>query len=64
MKSEGCNDARTLKGGQILGLVRPPGEKWRIRSFEHSQRVRTAQGETVRDNVMGSFFRGERPVLE
>ncbi len=27
--------------GEILGLTKPPGEKWRIRSFEHSLRIRT-----------------------
>ena len=62
--TEGRSEAPTLRGGQILGLVRPPGEKWEITYFEHSHAVRTARGELVRDSVMASFFRGERPVLE
>lgn len=64
MTTMGRNEAPTLKGGQILGLAQPPGEKWRITSFEHSHSVRTAAGEQVRDSVMASFFRGEMPVLE
>jgi hypothetical protein len=64
MTPEGRSELRTLKGGQILGLVRPPREKWRIRYFEHSQIVKTSQGEPVRGHIMGSIFRGEAPVLE
>lgn len=39
MSSEGRNESRTLKNGEIVALVRPPGEKWRISYYER-QRVR------------------------
>ena len=29
------SETRTLKGGQLLNLVRSPGEKWRINSLDH-----------------------------
>jgi hypothetical protein len=48
MPIEGRNESRTLKNGEIVALVRPPGEKWRI-SYYELQRVRydAAAGGTV-----------------
>lgn len=40
MESEGRSDARTLRGGEIVGMTKPPNEEWQIRYFESSQRVR------------------------
>lgn len=37
---KGANEARTLKGGEVVGLVQEPGAKWRIRYYEFAQRVR------------------------
>ena len=35
----GRNESRTLKGGEIVYLVKDPGAKWRIRSYECRQGV-------------------------
>jgi len=35
----GQNDSRTLSGGEIVYLVKEPGAKWRIRSYECGQGV-------------------------
>ena len=40
VESEGRNLAITLRNGEIVGLVKPPGEFWRISYFEFSHRVR------------------------
>lgn len=37
---EGRNESRTLRGGEILGLVKPPGQAWQIHYFEFAHRVR------------------------
>lgn len=38
--TEGRNEARTLRGGEIVGLVKPPEEAWQIHYFEFAHRVR------------------------
>ena len=35
----GRNESRTLQGGEIVYLVKDPGAKWRIRSYECRQGV-------------------------
>jgi hypothetical protein len=61
MNSEGRNEVRTLAGGQCLGLVRPPGEKWRIQSFRHSEVYRSCSPELIKDGSGGLLVVG---VLE
>lgn len=39
-QSDGRNEARTLRGGEIVGLVKPPGDAWQIHYFEFAQRIR------------------------
>lgn len=39
-ESNGRNEAHTLRGGEIVGVVKPPGEAWQIHYFEFSHRVR------------------------
>lgn len=34
MTTEGKNETRTLQNGEIVSLVRRPGEKWRISNYE------------------------------
>ena len=34
MTTEGKNETRKLQNGEIVSLVRRPGEKWRITSYE------------------------------
>ena len=36
----GKNDSRTLQGGEIVYLLKKPGHKWAICSYECMQRVR------------------------
>ena len=36
----GKNDSRTLKGGEIVHLVKEPSRKWKIRNYECRQNVR------------------------
>ena len=44
MATDGRNETRTLKGGQLLALSQPSGEKWRIDSIEDYRPV--GSGET------------------
>ena len=36
----GENESRTLSGGEIVYLVKEPGRKWKIESYECHQNVR------------------------
>ena len=36
----GKNDSRTLRGGEIVYLVKEPSRKWKIRNYECRQNVR------------------------
>jgi hypothetical protein len=40
MATGGQNANRKLPGGEIVALVKPPGEQWRISYYEYHQRVR------------------------
>ncbi len=42
--TKGRNEQRTLKGGQTLYLVRPPGEKWRITQIDYPSIYRPMEG--------------------
>jgi hypothetical protein len=37
---KGSNESRELDGGEIVYLVKEPGAKWQIRSYECRQNVR------------------------
>ena len=36
----GANESRTLKGGEIIYLLRKPDRKWNIRRYECHQRIK------------------------
>ena len=49
----GQNESRTLEGGEIVYLVKDPGAKWKIRSYECHQNVKNKAGGRVYEEMYG-----------